>query len=177
MNSRKDNVPVTLTQKSNMKKFLYSVMLMSSVLCIFNSCDKLRGDDDDTGGEVITDPALIGVWNVNRYEALDNNGAVVDTETDPSVITETYNRFVFDNSGLMQCWRKDTVTGEQAYLLVYYWYYSDYGSLYFGDTGEAVVSILNDTSLVFESTSFAPLAWYQRTDVSLFRVYCTKQTE
>jgi len=154
-----------------MKKFYFYIVLFVSTITMF-SCDKISGSGGSDTPTVITDPLLIGTWNVVKYEALDKSFAVIKTETGSGTINATYYKFVFDENGRMQCWYN--LAAGQC-ISTSYSYLSLYGDLLFGDTGQASVTTLNETSLVFESTSFAPNDWYEDTNILTFRVTCTKQ--
>lgn len=153
------------------KAFFISIAILSAYLSLV-SCNKSSSGSGDI--PVYTDPLLVATWNVVKYEALDKNGDVLETEETGSIIAATYYKFVFDGSGLMQCWF--SVSAGQC-ITTMYSYFSEYGSLLFGDTGVGYVSTLNDTSLVFESEAFAPVEWYEKPGISTFRVTCTKQVE
>lgn len=141
-----------------MKRLL--VPLFLAALSMFAvSCD----EDDQGGSEgstyVLSDTRLVGHWLINRYDAFDNEGKLVNTTENESHIKTGYWRIDMTADCSMFLWYGEY---SQAAVATTFFYDATLKMLYFGDTGEMEVVTLNDTSFVFKSDNIMPLDWYEK---------------
>lgn len=177
MTGRSSGRPVlqlTIIGMTVIKKILTILCTMSLGAALFCSCKKdtdRNGNSRHDSEESVTNYALIGTWDIYRFEAVNKGGSVSKNVTDPSVINAASWRISF-NEELEMTVCSGTEANEDK--MSYRFYASD-NTVRFGTYGSLQILSLDENSLIFCSEYFAPEeSWYDDAGISEIRVYCTK---
>ena len=152
-----------------MKRMVF-IFIAAICLCVC-SCEKIKGSNGGGQETVIIDPAIVGTWEIVKYGALEQ-GKTEETKIcdSKSEILETYHRFTFNSTGILNLWFGNPETN----IDVDFYYDSSFHALLFGDTGAADVEKLDGTDFIFTCNSFMPISWYENDSIKEARVYCKK---
>lgn len=120
--------------------------------------------EDDPGSSsgknyMLSDTRLVGNWIVDRYDAYNSEKQLVNSTTDLTFIKTGYWRIDMTADCSMFLWYGDY---SQAAVITDFYYDDVMKVLYFGETGEAEVTTLNDSVLVFNSINLMPAEWFEK---------------
>lgn len=152
-----------------MKNSILGLMLLIAaalaVSCVEDGPGKSSGNN-----YMLTDTRLVGNWIVNRYDAYNVEKKLVDTTTDMTFIKTGYWRIDMTADCSMFLWYGDYA---QAAVITDFYYDDVMQVLYFGETGQAEVTTLNDSVLVFNSVNLMPAAWFEKAYTGEYRYVTT----
>lgn len=151
-----------------MKQIASTSVFLICIFLLFNSCDQ-QDSYNYTGGTVVPDSSIVGIWSVTKYEAMDKNNETINSTDDQSVIHLTYWQFGFFSSSMMYLWYGSSESPVASVVF----YYQD-GDIYFGESGYATVKSLTEDTLVFDSNSFMPIGWENEPNIKYVRTTCKK---
>lgn len=141
-----------------MKRLFLGIMILVAAFSALSCGEDTPGGSSDSPF-IISDSRLVGHWLINRYDAYDGEGKLVNTTDDGKLIKEGYWRIDMTAEGSMYFWYGEY---SQAAVSTSFYFEPSLNKLYFGDTGEMMVTTLSDTSFVFNSDNIMPLEWYEK---------------
>ena len=140
-----------------MKKFIFGIMFLIAASFAVSCVEDSGGSSGNT--YFLSDTRLVGKWIVKSYDAYNNENKLVNTTDDESFIKTGYWRIDMEADCSMFLWYSDY---SQAAVITDFYYDDIMQVLYFGETGEAEVTTLNDSVLVFNSINLMPAEWYEK---------------